>query len=108
MNRPNQIRQVYAELRASLGPSVSAHIALELAESIVDLFSIDEEQGGPVFDIRIGGLPFHQWSVDVAMADGGWRLLGYELSQARAIEEQEEWEMVVHRGFKQINEGAYA
>lgn len=107
MTRSTQIREVFAELRNALGDRISARDALEAAASIVDLFTIDEDDG-PQFDLRYGGMPFSQWAVDVALADGGWRVLGLELDQARVIEEQEEWEMVVHRGFKQLAEGAYA
>lgn len=107
MTRSTQIREVFAELRNTLGDRISARDALEAAASIVDLFAIDEDDG-PQFDLRYGGMPFTQWAVDVALADGGWRVLGHELDQARVIEEQEEWEMIVHRGFKQLVEGAYA
>ncbi len=108
MTRSTQIREVFAELRHALGDRISARDALEAAASLVDLFVIDEDDEGPQFDLRYGGMPFSQWALDVALADGGWRVLGHELDQARVIEEQEEWEMVVHRGFKQLAEGVYA
>jgi hypothetical protein len=108
MTRSTQIREVYAELRHALGNQISAREALEAAASIVDLFLIDEEEQAPGFDLYVGGMPFCQWALDVAISDGGWRVLRYELEQARVIEEEAEWETVVHRGFKQLAEEAYA
>ena len=107
MNRSTQIRQVFAELRYSLGDRVSACDALEAAASLVDLFTIEEESE-PQFSLRTGGVPFSQWALDVAMSDGGWRVLRNEIAQSRDIDEQEEWEMGVYREFKQYSEGARA
>lgn len=108
MNRSAQVREVYAELRLSLGNRFTTSETLEAAMSLVELFSTDEDNGAPRFELRLGGLPFHQWALDVALADGGWRVLEQELFQSRVIEEQEEWEMAAHQGFKQLAEGAMA
>jgi hypothetical protein len=106
MTRSTQIREVYAELRHALSNHISARQALEAAASIVDLFMIEEEEA-PRYEQNTGVMPFGQWAIDVAMSDGGWRVLGYEIEQLRVIEEQEEWENTVHHGFKRLAEEAY-
>lgn len=108
MNRSAQVREVYAELRRSLGDRFTSNEMLKAAMSVVELFSIDEDDLVPRFELRLGGLPFNQWSLDVALADGGWRVLEHERFQGRVIEEQEEWEMAAHQGFREVNEGAMA
>ena len=107
MNRPKQIREVYTELRRQLGNNVPSGDVLEAASTLVDLFSIPEDEASPQFDLRIGGVPFYLWSTDVALADGGWRVMGYEPAFAREIEEQEECEVSALRGFRTISEGLY-
>jgi hypothetical protein len=91
-----QIRAVYAELRRHAGKLVSDREVLVCAASLVELFSDVDE--GPVFDLRAGGQSIGQWALDVAFADGGWRVMGYETALEEAIEAEEEKERWLHCG----------
>lgn len=99
MNRSCQIREIFTELRYVLGDSVSARDALEAAASLVDLFTAKEEVNGSQYELKEGPLPFYEWAVDVAMADGGWRVMRYEFEQARTIEEPAEWNKITDSAF---------
>lgn len=76
MNRPQRVRAVFEELRRSLGHRFSARELLEQAASLVDLFRVKDDPSR--FELRTGGVPFEEWSLDRAMADGGWRILHHE------------------------------
>jgi hypothetical protein len=43
MNRPQQVRAVYQELRRTLGDRFSARELLEQAAALVDLFTVPED-----------------------------------------------------------------
>jgi hypothetical protein len=79
MNRAQQVREVFLELRRALGDHVTAAEVLASAASLVELFA--EEEDGPQFSLRQGGLPFEMQALDVAFADGGWRVLANEWRQ---------------------------
>ena len=89
MNKAMKVRQIYHELRRAVGDKASSREVLKYAHSLVELFSTDVV--GPRFDLRIGGLPFENWALDVAYADGGWRVLSYEMDLGTDFGE-EEWE----------------
>ena len=74
MNRPDQIRQIYAELRRTLG-SASAGDLLRLAALIVRTYRSPEKLDR---SFRDGRRPFVELELDNAMKDGGWRILAYE------------------------------
>lgn len=76
MNRTARVLAVYRELRQSVGFGVPSSEVLSCAASLVELFSADADE--PRFDTRLGGLPFEHQAVDVAFADGGWRVLSLE------------------------------
>jgi hypothetical protein len=78
MSRPQQIREVFSELRAALGQRIAPGEALECAAMLVDLFAEDDD--GMHFSLRTGGVPFEMRALDVAFADGGWRVLCQEWS----------------------------
>ena len=83
---------VYRELRHSVGQQVPASEVLSCAASLVELFTIDADE--PHFDMRLGGLPFEHQAVDVAFADGGWRVLSLEWAQMCADDADASWEHV--------------
>ncbi|MFZ1642473.1 MAG: hypothetical protein WAV07_13805 [Candidatus Contendobacter sp.] len=83
MNRPQQVRAVFQELRRAVGDRFSARELLEQAAALVDLFTVPEDNTR--FELRTGGVPFEEWSLDVAMRDGGWRILNYEYYQEPAF-----------------------
>jgi hypothetical protein len=72
MNRPQRVRAVYQELRRASNGSVASGDLLDYASQLVDCFFQEEK---PSFDLRLGGLPFDGWRIDVVFADGGWRVL---------------------------------
>ncbi|MBZ4195038.1 MAG: hypothetical protein LAE24_12165 [Candidatus Contendobacter sp.] len=75
MNRPQQVRATFQELRRAVGDQFSAGELLARAASLVDLFTVNDDpfRLEPLEDRE----PFEEWSLDVAMADGGWRILNY-------------------------------
>lgn len=103
MNRSAQIREVYAELRRALGRGINELEALEHSAAIVNLFVLGDDDE-PEFSLRTGGIPFDQWALDTVFADGGWRVLGREPWLIRDIAEEEEYEQLMHQGFKRFNE----
>jgi len=107
MNRSAQIREVYAELRFALGESLSEFETLEHATALVNLFAMDGEDAAK-FELNVGGVPFNQWALDIALADGGWRVLGSEPWLIREIEEEEEYEQLMYQNFSMINEEGVA
>jgi len=94
MNKSRQIREVFAELRRSIGDRASPRDLLVCAASLVDLF--DQDANEPQFELRTGGTPFAQWSLDAAFADGGWRVLGFEAANEDEIEREERQERFLH------------
>ena len=73
MNRPQQVRAVFQELRQTVGDQFSAGELLARASALVDLFTVNDDpfRREPLEDRP----PFEEWSLDVTMADGGWRIL---------------------------------
>lgn len=106
MNRPQQVRQVFSELRAALGSHVSSRDLLEAAGALVELF--DEDADEPRFELRVGGLPFARWAVDKAFADGGWRVLALESYGDTSPNEDEADFIDVKRLFSTLEIEVYA
>lgn len=100
MNRPQQVRAVFQELRRTVGDRFSARELLERAAALVDLFTVPEDNTR--FELRRGGVPFEEWSLDVAMADGGWRILNDEYRQTLALKRQEVQEIMIHNGLVRL------
>ena len=94
MNKARQIREVFSELRRSIGDRASPRDLLECAASLVELF--DQDEGEPNFELRTGGTPFSNWSLDAAFSDGGWRVLGFESANEEQIERDEREERFFH------------
>lgn len=87
MNRPTKIRMVYQELRAVLGDEFSAKEALQSAALLVEIAEKEAD-----FGASTNGAPptFDELPVDVALADGGWRILSRDKALRRAQFEDEE------------------
>jgi hypothetical protein len=83
VNRPNQIRRVYIELRRALGDDLSAGDLLRLAASIVRAYRAPEEA-----DPTSNRPPFFALEVDKAMKDGGWRVLHHEERTGTQLSEE--------------------
>jgi hypothetical protein len=103
MNRPTQIRDVFRELRAVLGSGVSAREILECAALIVDVASDPAKE--PEYDTVEGRLPFSQWALDMAIADGGWRVLYHETDLSQETEDEERIERRYHNGMVRLATG---
>ena len=106
MNRSQQVTEVFHELRRSIDGQISARDILAAAASIVELMS--EEVESPRYDLRHGGLPFENWAVDVALADGGWRVMWHEMHRgARWM--RDDWDgMEFEERDARIRMGVYA
>ena len=78
MNRPNLIRSIYAELREVAGDVANSAELLKVAAALVEAADPEARGGHRELNGRTGGVPFDRWALDVAMADGGWRILRYE------------------------------
>ena len=90
MQRAAAVLAVYRELRQSIGHKVSASEVLSCAASLVELFTTDADE--PHFETRVGSLPFEYQAVDVAFADGGWRVLSLEWADMSADDADSNWE----------------
>lgn len=97
MSRPRLVREVYFELRRAMAGQASPRQILESAAALVELFT-EQEKSGPQFETRTGGLPFDQWALDVAFADGGWRVMGYEAHLQEELMQEEAHERGLHNG----------
>jgi hypothetical protein len=106
MNRSRQVREIYEELRASVGIKVSPAELLAAAASLVALFDRGAEEPG--FELRRGGLPFAQWAVDRMFADGGWRVLAMERHEGIEPDEDEMDRVDARRVLSEIEMGAMA
>lgn len=101
MNRPRLVREVYFELRRAMAGHASSQEVLESAAALVDLFTLPEEPG-PQYDLQNGGLPMGMWPLDVAFADGGWRVMGYETRLLEELEDDENYERRMHNGMARM------
>ena len=80
--------EVYAELHLAVGGLATSSELLRAAADIVEL-SEPSRQEKPRFRLHVGGLPFEQWPLDVAMADGGWRVMSHEREVIRSLYDEE-------------------
>lgn len=85
LTRQNLIRKIYAELRASVPVGESSSDLLRAANEIAAVFLANPEGRQSRATYPNGGTPFEFWSVDSAMADGGWRLLRTESEIVHSI-----------------------
>lgn len=70
MSKANQVRGVYAELRAALGDEFPAGEVLDFAMRLVELATHKS-----VIDCTLAPERSDRWSVDEAMLFCGWRLV---------------------------------
>lgn len=97
MNRSQKIREVYHELRRATPRPVAAAELLECAAGLVDLFDDDCDKSR--FELRTGGMPFENQALDVAFADGGWRVMWYEQTRREDALKGELEELLIHNGW---------
>ena len=99
MNRSDQVRAVFHELRRTVGDQISSAQVLVCATSLVELFSGSGED--PQFDARMGGLPFSMWGVDRALADA-WRVLEQESVCDEDTIDEISKDLCLHNGFARV------
>ena len=78
----------FSELKKEFGHLHSDVGLLKQANGFVALFEKKVEQK-PSASLRTGGVPFDQYGLDVAMSDGGWRVMARESEMMREIYEDE-------------------
>lgn len=82
MNRPTRIRQLYNEIRETVGSEISSKEALQMAAHLVDVVDdLDISSGARIQEQRA---TFDELPVDQAIADGGWKVLNRESEVIRA------------------------
>jgi len=106
MNRPSKVRMVYQELRAVLGDELPAKEALQSAALLVELFDKDDADFGA--SIQEQRATFDELPVDVALADGGWRVLSREKSILHAEFGGEEIDVLKQMALKNYGLGIAA
>jgi hypothetical protein len=85
------IREIFAELRRTLGSSVSAKELLNFAFIATNFFNQQSSDKVDFDDLSFEsknnhhthGKIFEEWPIDLAMRDGGWRILEYEYHKTR-------------------------
>jgi hypothetical protein len=88
MSNVPPIRSVYAEIRRILGDQISSGEALHFAAQIVR-FCLEAKRERTTGHFTSEDAyqpeqqPFETWPIDVAMRDGGWMVLEYELDHIR-------------------------
>ena len=92
MNNAAKVRQVYHELRKTVGEDTTANEVLQHAHSLVKLFS--DEVIAPECSLRSGGVAIENQSLDTAFADGGWRIFQYEMKHNGSYYSGEDWDGV--------------
>jgi len=76
-NRPQQVREIYDELRSALGSSAEPDELLECAAMLV---KISERQvGTPRYNFREGRTPFEELSLHELYSSCPWRLVCEEV-----------------------------
>ena len=100
MTRSQKVREVYRELRLSVQGKVSARELLHCAAALVE--SYDDDVDHSCFELRSGGLPFECQALDVAFADGGWRVMNYEESRQDELLRSETMEVLMHNGWARL------
>ena len=97
MTRTQKVREIYRELRFSMPGEVPGSELLRCAAEIVEL--CDEDTDSSRFELRLGGIPFDCQALDVAFADGGWRVMQFEESRRQEANHEEANELNMHNGW---------
>jgi hypothetical protein len=85
MNRPTLVRRIYAELRVAAPATISSAELLHAANEIAEAYASRDRNSRANATYYTGSTPFECWALDRAMADGGWRVLGYESGLTRDV-----------------------
>jgi hypothetical protein len=96
MNRSQRVQQIYRELRRAAPGQIPARELVRCAAELVGLYDMDDDTTR--FELRTGGIPFENQALDVAFADGGWRVMYYEEACRSAAVEEEARDLAMHNG----------
>src|SRR4051794_343568 len=88
MNRSQQIRQIYAELRTAVGNQATAGELLDCATSIAEAYREDDATG--LGRGSAGRSPFWAEPLDSAFEDGGWRVMAFETGSGLRVSDEQE------------------
>jgi len=84
MKRPQKIGRIYQELRATLGNEYPAHELLRSAAKLVEIVEDDfAASGADVYEPRA---TVDERPLDMAIADGGWKVLARESAWLQRID----------------------
>jgi len=72
MDRSNRIKNLYADIRHSLGSVISSGDALRLASHLIDAADVRIEE--PLGSFRDQRISPEEMAVDEAISNGGWQL----------------------------------
>jgi hypothetical protein len=86
MNRPAQIRAIFAELRSALGETHSDRELLRLAHSIILAYTAAGKVDDDIAD-TLQSNSFFSSPIDEAMQDGGWQVLDFESKRGTVFED---------------------
>lgn len=76
MNKPQQVRQIYAELQSVYGGEIPAHELLECASLIADAAEDSIRPSGNT--AHLGRTPFSELPVNEVMERWSWRIVSQE------------------------------
>lgn len=88
MTKSGKIRHIFNELRDQVGDRASSREILEWAHALVEVAS---KESMPACNLRRGRIPFENLSLDIALADGGWKILSHEMRCGNHFD-SEDWE----------------
>ena len=101
--RPKKVRDVYFELRKSLGESTSSYEVIQLSRALVDLF--EDRQNMFFVPDPLGKPSFEQLPLDKAFEDGGWRVLDREATWVGELLDDESRTRPMTSGLNPISMG---
>lgn len=96
MRGPARLRAIYLELRAATRGQVPAGDLLRLAHLILRSYTADRD-GLSDFGRPSDSRAFFALPLDIAMRDGGWRILNFEVCRAFGIDEIEPENLTILR-----------
>jgi hypothetical protein len=77
MQKPQKVREVYAELKLAFGDEMSARELLECASQIVN--ASEDTLYDPNVEYRRGRVPFAELPVNLVMENWSWKVLNREM-----------------------------
>lgn len=86
------IKAIYAELREAAGPEAEARHLIQLAHIVLRAY-LNEDERSDGFGQPGTSRSFDTLPVDLAMSDGGWRVLEFENSRRVTVDEIEVGEL---------------